>query len=241
MPSATATQVDPEIDGNRIAYTAGYGSSDLDPDIYMFTFTLTPDTTPPTIALTPACPATLTLGSSFVVDVTVTDEESGVATQSVPNGLLALDTASVGSHRLTIHATDHVGNTATASCTYGVIYDFAGAGGFSAPVADQPAINTATAGRAVPVKWQLPDGDGGYISDLAAVTSITAGEVADFGAAPDTETEAGTAGASGLRYDAVAQQFIFTWKTDRAMAGRSYVLVLRLNDGMAYYANFTLR
>jgi beta propeller repeat protein len=230
-----------DIDGNRIVYTDDRNGH---LDIYMFTFTLTPesdDTTPPSIALTPSCPATLMLGSSFVVDVAVTDEGSGVATQSVPNGLLALDTSTVGPHALTVEAADHAANAATAGCRYAVVYDFAGAGGFAAPVADQPAVNSAKAGSAVPVKWQLPDGHGGFIGSLSAVTSLTFGEVADFGGAPDTEIEAPTAGASGLRYDAATQQFVFTWKTERSMAGRSFVLVLRLNDGQEYYANFKLK
>ena len=228
-----------DIDGNRVVYSDDRSG---DTNIYMFTFTITPtDTTPPVISVTPACPATLMLGSSFSVGVMVTDEASGVAWQSVPNGTRSLDTTTVGSHSLSIEATDYAGNSATSNCSYTVIYDFAGAGGFSPPVHDQPSVNTVNAGRVVVLKFRLPDGYGGYISALEAVTSIAFGEVSDFAAAPGITSDADAAGATALRYDASAQQFVFTWQTDREMAGRSYMLVLQLDDGMEYYANFAFR
>ena len=239
VTTGTAGQYLNGIDGNRVVYTDDRNG---DLDVYMFTFTIESagDTTPPAIAITPSCPAALALGASFTVDVLVTDEGSGVKTQTVSNGALALDTSTVGAHLLTIDASDNAGNLGSNGCSYAVVYDFAGAGGFASPIADQPAVNSAKAGSAVPVKFQLPDGHGGFVSDLAAVASITFGQVADFASAPDSEVEA-TAGASGLRYDAAAQQFVFTWKTDKTMAGRSYVLVLSLNDGTEYDANFKLK
>ncbi|NIQ01783.1 MAG: hypothetical protein GWO19_15370, partial [Nitrospinaceae bacterium] len=42
-------------------------------------------------------------------------------------------------------------------------------------------------------------------------------------------TEAQTAGESGLRYDAADDQFVFDWKTDKAMGGQCYELVLSLS------------
>jgi hypothetical protein len=46
-------------------------------------------------------------------------------------------------------------------------YGFAG---FLPPLENPPVVNTAGAGRTIPVKWQLVDGSGSYINDLAAVT-----------------------------------------------------------------------
>jgi hypothetical protein len=96
----------------------------------------------------------------------------------------------------------------------------------------------------VPVKWQLPDGNGGYIGDLGTVTSIRFQEAAcqGFGALENAlPVDASASGASGLRYDPAARQFIYDWKTIKSMAGKCYVLALGLNDGSAYTANFSVK
>jgi hypothetical protein len=223
--------------------------SDDDPNgqhnIYAATFTLppppNPDTIPPTIALT--CPVTANLRATAYASVNVSDSESGVGSQSAPNGNSLLDTSTVGPHTFTVTATDIAGNSSSNSCTYGVIYDFQGAGGFGPPIANPPATNTAKGGSTVPVKWQLPDGQGGYISNLGVVTSLNIQEVqcSNLSTTLTNEVAASTSGNSGLRYDAATHQFIYNWNTDRSMAGKCYVFILRLNDGSEYRANFSLR
>ncbi len=197
------------------------------------------DTTPPTITLT--CPGTVNVNSTAYASVNVTDLGSGVATQSAPNGNDPVDTSTVGTKTFIVTATDKAGNTASSSCTYKVIYDFSA--GFSPPIADPPAVNAAKAGQTIPVKWQLPDGKGGYVSDLGAVANITFQQTAcsDLSAALTSEvTEAASSGA-GLHYDATANQFVYNWKTISTMAGNCYVLILKLNDGRQYQADFSLK
>jgi hypothetical protein len=199
------------------------------------------DTTPPTINL--ACPGTVNLNAAAYVSVNVSDEGSGVASQTATNGNNIVNTSSVGSKTFTVTATDNAGNTGSSSCTYQVIYDFLGAGGFSPPIADLPAVNTAKAGQTIAVKWQLPDGKGGYISDLSAVTSITFQqlECSDLSAGLTSEVPADTSGGSGLHYDASANQFVYNWKTSSTMTGKCYVLTLKLKDGRQYQAVFSLK
>ena len=93
------------------------------------------------------------------------------------------------------------------------------------------------------MKWQLPDGQGGYISNLGVVTSLNIQEVqcSNLSTTLTNEVAASTSGNSGLRYDAATHQFIYNWNTDRSMAGKCYVFILRLNDGSEYRANFSLR
>jgi hypothetical protein len=47
----------------------------------------------------------------------------------------------------------------------------------------------------------------------------------------DNAVAADTSGNSGLRYDSTTNQFIFNWKTSKAMAGSCCAFVLQLNDG----------
>jgi len=50
-----------------------------------------------------------------------------------------------------------------------------------------------------------------------------------------------TSGNSGLRYDTSGSQYIYNWKTDKAMAGNCYVLILTLYDSNEYRAYFKLK
>jgi hypothetical protein len=104
-------------------------------------------------------------------------------------------------------------------------------------------VNTAKAGSTIPVKWQIPDGNGGYVSDLGIVLSIMTQQVAcsDFSSGLSDPVETVTAGESGLRYDFAKNQFIYNWKTQKAWTGKCFTLMLALNDGSIHKANFSLK
>jgi len=201
-----------------------------------------PDSTPPTIGIS-GCPQAVNLGASASITVTVTDSESGVAYQSESNGTKLLDTSIVGTKTFTVTARDNRGNEATNNCTYQVIYDFLGAGGFQPPVDDPPITNTAKAGSSVPVKWQLPNGNGGFISDLGAVISIKFQQMAcsNFANTLTDPVETTATGNTGLRYDFTSNQYVYNWQTSKIWAGKCYTLNLTLNDGSRYQANFSLK
>jgi|GEM_PF-1378080 beta propeller repeat protein len=242
ITAGTGEQFLNDIDGNRIVYT-DFGSRSMDIYMYEFEVTFPPDdTTPPVIEIA-NCPATVNLNSSASVMVNVTDEGSGVKSQSAPNGENALDASTVGVKTFTVTAEDNSGNSSSNSCTYNVIYDFAGSGGFQYPINNPPVVNTAKAGSTIPVKWQIPDGNGGYVSDLGIVLSIMTQQVAcsDFSSGLSDPVETVTAGESGLRYDFAKNQFIYNWKTQKAWAGKCFTLMLALNDGSIHKANFSLK
>jgi streptogramin lyase len=198
---------------------------------------------PPAISFVDTCPVTVMLNSAATIYVLVTDNFSGVAGQSVPNGFSALDTSAAGQKTFTVTARNNAGLEATAACVYRVIYDFAGTGGFHAPVSNPPVLNIAKAGSTIPIKWQLPDGKGGFISDLGAVTSVTVQQVncANISAALTDPMATTATGNTGLRYDFTDNQYVYNWKTLKSWLGNCFELTLSLNDGNRYPVYFKFK
>lgn len=197
------------------------------------------DRTAPSVAVS-GCPATVLLGGKASATVAASDGLSGLQSQSVPNGVVVLDTSSVGLRTMTVGATDAAGNEATTSCSWRVVYDFTGASGFQTPVSDPPAMNVAHAPKAVPIKWRIPDGKGGFLRDLAVVSAVEIQQVScdDPTSAVGPRVSAMASGGSTLRYDTGGDHYAFTWKTDASMAGSCYAFILSLNDGTEHTAWF---
>jgi hypothetical protein len=87
---------------------------------------------------------------------------------------------------------------ATIKYSFSPAYQFVG---FFSPLENPPVVNTAKAGRTIPVKWQIIDEGGSYISDLAAVTGISYQETTCGGTLENAVYETDTSGSSGLRYE----------------------------------------
>jgi hypothetical protein len=87
-----------------------------------YNYTVAIDSTPPAITITtPAEGTTYDVGDTVVVDFTVTDNESGIASLSstLPNGS-SIDTSSAGTFIFTVSATDNSGNSDSVTNTYTV-------------------------------------------------------------------------------------------------------------------------
>jgi DNA-binding beta-propeller fold protein YncE len=162
------------------------------------------------------------------------DGGSGVAScdGTVPNAG-DVDTGSVGSKTFRVAAADNVGNQASASSTYNVIYDYRG---FFAPVDNPPVLNTVTAGAAIPVKFTLHGNQG---LDVLARASSRVIRCSD--SAPLDAIETLAQSATGLTYDVSGDRYVYVWKTARSWGGSCRQLLLRLDDGTTHRASFEFK
>jgi hypothetical protein len=229
------------VGGEGAALTASVTVTDNAGNSESFTTTgVSIDRTAPTITLdTPSNGASYLLDAQVLAGYSCNGGASGLATCAGPiaNGD-AVNTSSTGSFAFTVNASDRAGNTASATNRYsvGIRYSF---GGFFAPVDNLPIVNTAKAGRAVPVKWSLLDGNGGYLSDFGTFKSLTSRSVAcASGAATSPVEESVATGASGLSYDSLSQQFQYNWKSSSGWKGTCRMLTLELADGTKQHAQF---
>jgi hypothetical protein len=194
----------------------------------------------PTVALT--CPAgDVVKGSTATASWSASDGGSGLV--GAASDTIALDTSSVGTRTTTLASSfkkDIVENaSAPSSCSFRVIFAWTG---FLQPVDNTDAagnhiLNKAKAGSTIPVKFSLggDQGLGVLATDFPKVSGT-------FGCSVDPTSdlieEYSTATVSGLKYDAVANQYTYNWKTDAKWAGQCRSLLVRLVDGTTHRADF---
>ena len=192
----------------------------------------------PSISIGQPTAATYQLNQVVSASYSCGDAGSGLATCAGPvSSGATIDTSSPGTQTFTVTAIDAVGNTSTQSVTYTVDYQF---GGFLQPVDNPQTVNTGKAGRTYPIKWQLTSANGSFISTLSAVTSVTykATSCGAFGTDPTDALETEATGATVLRYDSAANQYVYTWATP-STAG-CYTLFVTLASGQVFPAYFKL-
>jgi uncharacterized repeat protein (TIGR01451 family)/CSLREA domain-containing protein len=111
-------------------------------------------------AVLPAVTATYVNGPSASISMATTDDawrgpdvaESGLATPATLTTTFAPG-SNVGTFPVTFTATDNVGNSATKTCTYEVLYKLTG---FLSPIV-MDTVNSQTPGQGIAVKWRITD------------------------------------------------------------------------------------
>jgi PKD repeat protein len=143
--------------------------------------------------------------------------------------------ALAGAYTATLTVTDSAGFAVSNTLTVNVQYAFTG---FFQPVDNLPILNTVKASSAIPVKFSL---GGDYGLNIFATGHPSSSIVTCGSTAEDAVEQTVTAGGSSLSYDAVTGQYTYVWKTDKAWANTCRTLVVNLNDGMSYKANFKFK
>jgi len=98
-------------------------------------------------------------------------------------------------------------------------------------------VNRAKAGSAIPVKFSLGGYKGGASQIFVGGAPGSVPIISGSANVSDIE-QISTAGASGLSYDAGADQYIYVWKTEKSWGGTSRRLYVTLLDGTQKYADF---
>lgn len=117
-------------------------------------------------------------------------------------------------------------------------YDFSG---FLAPVDNPGVVNHGKAGRTYPLKWQLKDEAGKFVTSPGAVRSITfkPAQCGSFASVLPDAVNANAPGKSGLSIDATSGRYVYNWATPSAPG--CYALFLSLDSGQVQQAYFNLR
>jgi hypothetical protein len=172
--------------------------------------------------LTPSWTITGPVGSGIFLTAT-----GNFADVSPPAGAWPL-----GDYLVTISGTDSDGKAASASVNVHVrSYVFSG---FLPPISPLPVVNDGKVKSTIPIKWQLRDQAGNFITDLGVVAAIRIASTP----CPSAVCDVTPTGATMLRYDTKANQYVYNWLTPSQPG--TYVLSVHFTDGTTYVAYFKL-
>ncbi|MFA6097443.1 MAG: PxKF domain-containing protein [Candidatus Paceibacterota bacterium] len=195
------------------------------------------DKTAPRITISsPLSGRVYVLGQSVMADWLAEDDLSGVASSfgSVPDGS-AINTSSVGAKTFAETSEDNAGNVLTRTINYYVHYSFSG-------VLDpmrQDGSSVSKLGSAVPIKFQIKDFYGNFISNATAYLYAT--KISNTVTGTDEAVSVGEANTGNVfRYDAITNQYIYNLGTKNFSVG-TWQLSIKLDDGTVNNINVSLK
>ena len=121
----------------------------------------------------------------------------------------------------------------THSFTVESLFNFEG---FLAPANEPPTLNLVTRGSLVPIRWRLPDGNGGYVTNTASFTSATVGSLT-CGSATVVPLNDTASGPAGISFDAGTNTFTYNWQTNASWTG-CRKLTIKLRDNTLHELRF---
>jgi len=213
--------------------------SSLNPSALGQSVTFTATVTSPAGA--PTGTVTFRDGAAVLGTSTLSAGAATFATAALSGGVHSITAVYGGSPNFAGSTSGILSQTVTVPTFYtftGFLSPMATAGTLSAPTFS----GTVNYGSATPIKWQLQDAAGNYLTDLATTQNLKA--VAYTGGACSGQATGQsyllyepTAGATGgSTFRSSSQRFIFNWDTSFVGGPGCYELLLQLNDGSAIRA-----
>jgi sugar lactone lactonase YvrE len=202
------------------------------------TFTTEPrniDKTPPVVSVvSPANGASFGFYQDVAADFSCTDVSLLSCTAPVANGAL-VNTRTAGARTFKVTGKDLVSFTAsvTNSFTVASLFNF---DGFLAPASAPPTLNLVTRGSLVPIRWKLPDGNGGFVSNPLSFSSVTVGSLS-CGSAPVVPLNDTATGPAGISFDPATDTFTYNWATNAGWTG-CRKLTIKLRDNTLHELRF---
>lgn len=190
------------------------------------------DKTPPTLTLT--YPAKVLLKQPVSVEWTASDAVSAIDGQS--SGSVSVDTNAIGTKTGSMSVQDLAGNSVSKSWSVTIEYKYIG---FLQPV-DPDGKSVFKWKSTVPVKFQLTDYNGNYISTAKAYMKTA--KITDQVTGDDIEAVSTSTATEGnlFRYDATSNQYIFNLATKPLSVG-TYLLKAELGDGQTITQQISLK
>jgi hypothetical protein len=181
-----------------------------------------------TVSSTLATPA----GSVDFVNTTTGTDPGSSPLSAAGTASVTVTNLAAGSHAIkAVYAGHGILLGSSSTLTEQVNYQFSG---FLAPLKKTQVF---TLGRTLPIKFQLTDFNGNYLSSLSDVQSITANDVTLHDGATGASQD--SANGLGLHYDSNAQRFVFDWKS-KGLAAGSYTITVTLADGTSHTVTIQL-
>lgn len=175
-------------------------------------------------------------GGTYTLNQAVTwsasDALSGLATDSSGT----IDTSKVGPQTKTITAIDKAGNQIEKTINYNVVYNF---GGILQPI-NKDGSSVFKAGSTVPVKFQLTDSQGAFVSTANATIKYAKYNEKVLGTELEAASTSAATSGNLFRYDPTSNQYIFNLSTKGLEAG-TYQVSIILGDGTTKKVQISLK
>ena len=198
------------------------------------------DITPPEIIFN--MQSEVIVNSQVDINFAVTDDLSGVEiVEADLDGTLvsAGDNVlipTIGEHTLTVRTVDGAGNPRSVEFGFDAIYNF---NGFLPPVMNNGS-GIYKLGRTIPIKFQLTDANGVFVSianPTLTIKKISNGILGDE--IVDLSTIS-TNGDSAFRYDTVSNEYVYNLSTKKLTNG-TWRIKITLEDGRIYEVDVSVR